>query len=106
LGGAMSVGIPPFLTLSEKPSALRDKSGTLQNPDRFASSKIPHWNSISIKPPFLDENSYDYCSRSSRIDFCGFWIQRIPTFPPDAAAPARRWPVNICTLFSPAVTFM
>jgi uncharacterized membrane protein YphA (DoxX/SURF4 family) len=34
--GAISVGIPPFLTLSEKPSALRDKSGALQNPDRFA----------------------------------------------------------------------
>src|SRR5882724_5896803 len=25
--GAISVGIPPFLTLSQKPSALRDKSG-------------------------------------------------------------------------------
>jgi len=33
----MSVGIPPFLTLTEKPSALRDKSGALQNPDRLAS---------------------------------------------------------------------
>jgi putative oxidoreductase len=33
----MSVGIPPFPTLSQKPSALRDKSGALQNPDRFAS---------------------------------------------------------------------
>jgi hypothetical protein len=65
LADAMSVGIPPFLTLSEKPSTLRDKSGTLQNPDRFALSKIRHWNSISIKPPFLNENSYDYCSRKS-----------------------------------------
>src|SRR5213596_3170207 len=33
----MSVGIPPFLTLSERPGALRDKSGALQNPDRSAS---------------------------------------------------------------------
>jgi uncharacterized membrane protein YphA (DoxX/SURF4 family) len=33
----MSVGIPPFFTLSEKPGALRDKSGALQNPNRSAS---------------------------------------------------------------------
>jgi len=42
----MSVGIPPFLRLSEKPSALRDKSGTLQNPDRFCIvPELRHWNS-------------------------------------------------------------
>jgi hypothetical protein len=29
----MSIGIPPFLRLSERPSALRDKSGSLQNLD-------------------------------------------------------------------------
>jgi hypothetical protein len=74
----MSVGIPRFLTLSEKPGVLRDKSGTLQNPDRFGSR---HWNSF-IKPSFLNENSCDYCSRSSRIDFRCFWIQRIPHFLP------------------------
>jgi uncharacterized membrane protein YphA (DoxX/SURF4 family) len=33
----MSVGIPPFPTLSQKPSALRDKSGALQNLGTFAS---------------------------------------------------------------------
>src|SRR5437867_4379321 len=29
-GGAMSVGVLPFLTVSERPSAMPDKSGALQ----------------------------------------------------------------------------
>jgi len=56
----MSVGIPPFLTLSEKPSALRDKSGSLQNPNRLVSPKIRHWNSISIPQRVAGEHLHAF----------------------------------------------
>src|SRR5206468_3225437 len=69
LADAMSVGIPPFLTLSQKPSALRDKSGTFQNPDRFCIvQKLRYWISLSIKPRSFNENRYHYRPRSSRTD--------------------------------------
>src|SRR5438132_6308039 len=67
---ATSVGIPPFPTLSEKPSALQDKSGALQNPDRSPIvPELHHWNSLSIKAPSLYENRYHHCPRSSRARF-------------------------------------
>src|SRR5437588_3467971 len=61
--GAMSIGIPPLLTLSETLGALRDKSGALQNPDRLASSL-----EFALKSTYRrrNENLNHYCPGPSR----------------------------------------
>src|SRR4029077_11274694 len=57
---ATSVGIAPFFTLSEKPSALRDKSGALQNPDRSAS-----FQNFVIE--IASGSSHDLCKKIATI---------------------------------------
>src|SRR5437870_2110435 len=58
--GATSVGIPPFPTLSEKPGALPDKSGALQNPDRS-----PSFQNFVIGIP--SRSSHHHCMKIATI---------------------------------------